>query len=103
MRKRYIQHPVTHKLIPAEEYQPPTINRSAYVIQDTLPSFIADATPTPTEISSRSQLRRYCKENGLTLSADCKGLPFQKAHEPYDTKRAKERVGGLLKQQLFGN
>lgn len=102
MRKRYIQHPQTLQLVPAEEYEPPVTNRSAYVIQDTLDSFIADATATPTEISSRSQLRRYCKENGLTLSADCQGLPFQRGHEPYNERQARDRVGAILQRQLFG-
>lgn len=103
MRKRYIQHPITLKLIPAEEYTPPEQPKSAYIIQDTIDTFVADATARPTPISSKSELRRYCKQNGLTLSIDCKGLPFQQAHESYNTKAARKQIGAILQRQLFGN
>lgn len=102
MRIRYIQDPKTLQLIPESEYRPPEKASSPYIIQDTLDGFVADATETPTFIGSRSELRRYCRDNGLTLSADCKGLPFQRGHEPYDTSSAKQKVGALLQRQLFG-
>lgn len=101
MRKRYIQDPVTLQLIPAEEYYKPAINRSAAVIGDSIDGFMADATPDRPFIDSKSQLRRYCRDNGLTLAADCKGLPDLHATMPYDEKRARKEIGELIQRQLW--
>jgi hypothetical protein len=100
MRRRYVQDPVTLKLIPEEEYHRAATSSTA-IITDSLDGFVADATPTPTYIDSKSKLRRYCKENGLTLSADCQGLPMRKAHEPYDTAKAQAAIRETLKRQLY--
>lgn len=101
MRKRYIQDPKTLQLIPVEEYHKPPVVNSPVVISDSIEGFVADATPDRPFIDSKSQLRRYCRENGLVLAADCKGLPELHATMPYDEKQARREIGEVLQRQLW--
>lgn len=59
-RKRYIQDPVTNKLIPYEEWEGPSTSKSAYVAPDIQPyrSMI-----TGEMITSRSQHREHLKKH----------------------------------------
>lgn len=59
-RKRWIQDPVTHKLIPAEEYGGPSTSKTAYVSPDIQPY---RSQITGEIISSRSQHREHLKRH----------------------------------------
>lgn len=64
-RKTYIQHPITHKLIPKEDYVPPY--RGTMVMGD-IEAFVSPITKEV--ITSRSRLRDHNKEHGVTDSRD---------------------------------
>ena len=59
-RKRYIQDPVTHKLIPAEEWCGPSSSKSAYVAPDIQPY---RSQITGEMITSRSQHREHLRQH----------------------------------------
>jgi hypothetical protein len=101
MRYKWIQHPITLKLVPADEYIPPS-NNAPMIITDSLDEFVANGTATPTPISSKSQLRKYCKENGLVLNEDLKGLPVETTVKQYNKSKAEREIGEILKRKLFG-
>jgi hypothetical protein len=58
---RYIQHPVTFELIPADQYERPSSNADYHVMPDIQPyqSMIDGSI-----IHSRSQHRRHLKDHG---------------------------------------
>lgn len=62
MRQRYIQDPVTHKLIPAEEWRGPSVSQSAYVVPDIQPY---RSMQTGEMITSRSHHRAHLRQHGL--------------------------------------
>lgn len=59
-RYRWIQDPVTHKLIPAEEWAGPSTSKSAYVAPDIQPY---RSTITGEMITSRSQHREHLRQH----------------------------------------
>ena len=62
MRKRYIQHPETLELIPAEDYIPPTDVDAPMVMPDIQPyKSMVDGS----YITSRSQHRSHLKQHGV--------------------------------------
>ncbi len=66
---RFIQDPITHKLIPADEYQSRgSANDAGYHIQKSLDAFISPIDKTV--ISDRAQLRNHNKKHGVTNTAD---------------------------------
>ena len=65
--RSWIQHPITGKLIPRDEYVRPSMNKSAYVHGD-VESFVSPITQEV--ISDRAQLRRHNAEHGVTDSRD---------------------------------
>lgn len=74
MRKRYIQDPVTLKLIPAEEWGGPSSSKSAYVVPDIQPY---QSMITGEMITSRSHHRAHlarhnCFEIGNEVDAAMK-------------------------------
>lgn len=77
---RWIQHPETNKLVPAEEYVRPSA-KSAYVMEDVKP-FVSPVDGTV--ISSRPHLEAHNRRHGVTNSAD-----FSDA---YRKERAEQRV-----------
>ena len=62
MRQRYIQDPVSLKLIPAEEWRGPSASTSAYVLPDIQPY---QSMATGEMITSRSHHRDHLKQHGL--------------------------------------
>lgn len=62
MRTRYIQDPVTLKLVPADEYEPPVRAQSAYIIGDINPY---QSQKTGEMIGGRRQHREHLREHGL--------------------------------------
>lgn len=65
MRKRYIQDPETHELIPAELYKRPVRDKAFHVMPDIKPFKSVCGDIAGQEISSRSKLREFEKRNGL--------------------------------------
>lgn len=65
-RKRYIQCPETHKLIPAEEYVRPT-KRTHMVMGDIEPF---QSPVDKSYITTRPQLEEHNRRHGVTNSAD---------------------------------
>lgn len=94
---RYIQDPKTLELVPADLYQSSHESSAPYVVGDIEP-FQSHATSDRPIISSRSSLRNYCKQHGLVLEADCKGLPPTPLHTPH--KRDREGVISAIKQAM---
>lgn len=81
---RWIQHPITHELIPADEYEPPRQNQSAYIHGD-IDSFVSPVDRTV--ISDRSHLRNHNRKHGVTDMRD---------YGPeYFKRKAKERQSAL--------
>lgn len=60
MRQRYIQDPVSLKLIPAEEWRGPSSSKSAYVVPDIQPY---KSMITGEMITSRSQHREHLRQH----------------------------------------
>lgn len=81
---RYIQHPETGKLIPAEEYVRPNSAKSAYVMEDVKP-FVSPVDGSV--ISTRRKLNEHNRRHGVTNSAD------------YSKEYLKGRTDQRLKQQ----
>ena len=65
-RKSYVQCPVTHKLIPKEEYY--AQKETSVYIQGDIEPFVSPITKEV--ITDRGQLRRHMKEHGVTDSRD---------------------------------
>ena len=87
---RYIQHPITHKLIPAEEYERP--REAGHFIHADVTSFVSPVDGSV--ITDRKQLREHNKRNNV-VSAD----EFSKEH--YESK-AKERANrGNTREEVF--
>lgn len=63
----WIQHPVTGKLIPREEYVRPNVNKSAAVMDDVKP-FIS--TVDGSLIGTRPQLEEHNRRHNVTNTAD---------------------------------
>jgi hypothetical protein len=62
MRQRYIQDPISHKLIPADEWRGPSVSQSAYVVPDISPY---QSMQTGEMITSRSKHREHLRQHGL--------------------------------------
>lgn len=72
MRTRYIQHPVTLKLIPADDYEAPDRPRSAYVMGDIAPY---QSMKTGEMIGGRRQHREHLRAHGLVEVGNEKVTP----------------------------
>lgn len=84
MRKRYIQHPVTLELVPAEEYDRPA---------PTGPMVIPDIAPyqsmkTGEMISGRRQHREHLRQYGLIEVGNEKLTPRRPAAPSMESVRA---------------
>lgn len=63
---RFIQHPITHELVPAEEYERP--NERHHLVQSDIEPFISPIDKTI--ISSRAHLREHNRKHNVTNAAD---------------------------------
>lgn len=62
MKRTYVQDPVTHELVPKEEWHGPSASKTAYVIPD-IQGYKSMATGE--WISSRSEHREHLKRHNL--------------------------------------
>ena len=97
-RKRYIQHPQTYELIPAEEYvRPSGLNGAAgpTIIPDIKPFVTVCGDMAGKEITSRKALREFEKRNGL-VQVGSERNPF-----PRDAKAEDKRRYESVKRNLM--
>lgn len=87
MRKRYIQCRKTGNLIPEEEYYAEQNEINAPFIINDIEPFQSIATSDRAVISSRSQMREYCKKHGLVPAQEVEGLPLRQMNSPYQRDR----------------
>lgn len=62
MKRTYVQDPVTHELIPKEDWHGPSVSKTAYVMPD-IQGYKSMATGE--WIGSRSEHRDHLKRHGL--------------------------------------
>ena len=89
----WIQHPVTGKLIPREEYVRPRLNASAAVMGD-LEAFVSPIDGTL--IDDRGKLRAHNKRHGVTNCADY-------SPEFYEKKRQQREKEQKFNKQDFAD
>lgn len=89
---RFIQHPITHKLIPADEYEPPS--KKMHYVHGDIESFVSPIDKSV--ITGRSHLREHNNKHGVTNIRDYGENYFErKAHERRD-----EMQGTTKKQRI---
>ena len=83
MRKRYVQHPITLKLIPAEEYVRPDMTRHS--IHGEIEPFVSHVDGTV--IDSRKKLREHNERHGVVSAAEMgnEGEQAKKEREKFYT------------------
>jgi hypothetical protein len=87
---RFIQHPITNKLIPAEEYERPSYQ--SHSIHGDISSFVSPVDGSI--ITDRKGLREHNRKNGVVNVSE-----FSKEH--YEQK-AKERANaGNSREEIF--
>ncbi len=95
MRKTWVQHPITHKLVPKDEYVRPQMFHS---IHGDIEPFVS--TVDGSVISSRSTLREHNTRHGVASVADM-GNEGERARQqredyyagrPHDTERRKDAI-----------
>lgn len=91
---RYIQHPITHELVPAEEYERPSARH--HIVQGDIEPFISPIDKTV--ISSRAHLREHNLRHGVTNSADYTPEFLARRREQIEDKKGSARE---RKQQLY--
>ena len=77
MKRTYVQDPVTHQLVPKEDWHGPSESKTAYVMPD-IQGYKSMATGE--WISSRSEHREHLKRHGLIEIGNEKQV--NKAREP---------------------
>ena len=95
MRKRYIQHPITHKLIPAEQYVRPDMS---HAIHGEIEPFVSPLDGRL--IDSRKSLREHNVRHGVVSTQELgnEGEKAKKAREdfyagrPYDRERRRKAL-----------
>lgn len=87
---RYIQCPVTHKLIPSDEYSRPKEAGSAVIFGD-VQSFVSPVDGTV--ITDRKQLREHNKRNNVVSA--------EEFDQGFLARKAKERTAGATTQEVF--
>ena len=110
MRTVYIQDPVTHKLIPKEEYKRRFKQLIGYEVNQAKTAFIqGDIEPfiSPIDksiITSKSSLREHNRKHGVTDIRDYGSEYFERKHkERSDTlssrtcEQRKDRINDILK------
>lgn len=97
---RWIQHPITNKLIPADEYVRPSKASSAMIIPDIEP-YRSIATADAPIITSRSKEREYMKERGLVKTEDLKGLKPRLSSYEITPEQLRPGIRQELIKQLY--
>lgn len=89
MTRRWVQHPVTHELIPRDEYVRPVAQTHA--VHGDLQPFISPIDKTL--ISDRAQLREHNKRHNVTHASDYSPEYLAKKRHEQTTEKgaAKER------------
>lgn len=94
MRKRYIQHPVTHELIPAEEYVRPS--ESTHIVMNDIEPYTSMIDGT--RITSRSKHRAHLKQHGcIEIGNEVKHL---KPYKPTPPPGLKEEIIRVANEKL---
>jgi hypothetical protein len=94
-RKRYIQDPVTHQLVPEEEWAGPSSSQATYIAPDIQPY---RSTITGEMITSRSQHREHLKRhNCFEIGNEVDAM--MKAARP-ETKIDREGIRQALAQVM---
>lgn len=95
MRKRYIQDPETHELIPAEEYVPKHCRNEAHiVIGDTLTPYFNHHTKE--WVDSKTKHRRILREHGLIEIGNEDPTKHVKKRDPYQNDDVKRDIANVL-------
>ncbi len=95
MRKTWVQHPITYKLIPKDEYVRPA---SMHAIHGDIDPFVSSVNGSV--ISSRKQLREHNIRHGVVSAAEFhnEGERAKQQREdyyagrPHDTERRKDAI-----------
>jgi hypothetical protein len=96
MRQRYIQDPVTHQLIPAEEYYQRSEVNAPMVMGDIQPY---QSMATGEMITSRSRHREHLKQHGLIeVGNETKYISQKKEIAP--PTGLKERIAEIANAKL---
>jgi hypothetical protein len=91
-RITYVQHPVTHELIPKDQYVRPSPG-GVTVISDHA-DFVSPIDGKV--VSGRAQLREHCKVHDVIPTADLAGMPNQLQSAP-----DREGVREALKRAVY--
>ena len=87
-RKTWVQHPITGKLIPKDEYVRPD-TRSAYV-QGDIESFVSPIDGR--HITDRSHLRSHNRDHGVTNTADySEKFMLERSHKRIERMRGQTK------------
>lgn len=97
MTMRYIQHPVTYELIPADEYVRPTIKKGTNIMEDIAPykSMIDGSV-----ITSRSKHRQHLKEHGCVEVGNDSSVTQPKKKPLESPPGLKEEIIRLANEKL---
>ena len=91
-RTRYIQDPVTHKLIPADEYYAPTDNVSAYIVEDYKPY---KSMVTGEMIEGRKAHREHLLKHNVVVAEQNSARPVAP-----NNNRLKEQIARQVYEKL---
>ena len=99
-RQRFIQDPVTHKIIPWEEWAGPSTSKSAYVAPDIQPY---RSTITGEMITSRSQHREHLKQhNCFEIGNETEAMMKAARPEPkYDREGLRRQIAEVLNSKGY--
>lgn len=95
---RWIQHPITHKLIPADEYVRPSLHE----IHDDIEPFVSPVDGSL--IGSRSALREHNRRHGVVSQAEYGGthnIEAQKKRERLFTGEKTREESLRRKQEIY--
>ena len=91
---RWIQHPITHELIPAEEYVRPS--SGGHYIQNDIEPFISPVDGTV--VSSRREMKEHNKRNNVVPAQE-----YDQGHyDAHAKKRAKALTEGPSTREMQG-
>ena len=98
MKKRWIQDPVTHKLIPADEWRGPSASTSAYIVPDIQPykSMITGET-----INSRSHHRAHLAQHGCFEIGNEIGAAMKRPEPKVDREGIRRDIVETMRRQKF--
>jgi len=97
-RHRWVQHPITHKMIPVDEVDWDRGSGGSFQIMPDIEPFVSPVDGSV--VSSRSALRRHNKRNNVVNTAEFDGVAEAKRaerqavaegrHEPTKRERARD-------------